>query len=52
MVSRIGDGYLTCMSKIQDLELRVVLLEAFLNQQSQLVVTLGSVMAELKRLEH
>ncbi len=48
---RLDIGILTCMSKIQDMERRVELLEHFSNQQSILVDTLGSIMEELKKQE-
>jgi len=45
-------GFQTCMSKIQDLELRVASMEDYLNQQSILLDTLGSIMEEGKKHEH
>jgi len=42
----------TSIRRIQDLESRLASVEQLLNQQKLLEDSLGSVMAELRRLEH
>jgi len=50
-VAHIAIGLQTCIQEIRLLVSRVELLEAYSNQQSILVDTLGDIMEELKKQE-
>jgi len=50
-IAHIAIGLQTCIQEIRLLVLRVESLEAYSNQQSILLDTLGDIMEEMKKLE-